>query len=47
MNFAEGRQKDTQITKEKIDELIVEIKNKLTEIFNSEIPFEENMDKAF
>jgi hypothetical protein len=47
VNFAEGRAKDTQVTKEKIDEFIVEIKNILTEIFNSEIPFEENMDKAF
>ncbi|MFT7497580.1 MAG: ATP-dependent helicase/nuclease subunit B [Porticoccaceae bacterium] len=47
VNFAEGRAKDTQVTKDKIDEFIVEIKNILTEIFNSEIPFEENMDKAF
>ena len=47
VNFAEGRAKDTLITKEKIDEFIVEIKNILTEIFNSEIPFEEKMEKAF
>jgi ATP-dependent helicase/nuclease subunit B len=47
VNFAEGRAKDTQVTKEKIDEFIVEIKNILAEIFNSEIPFEENTDKAF
>ncbi len=45
VNFAEGRAKDTLITKEKIDEFLLEIKKILTEIFNPEIPFEENMER--
>ena len=47
VNFVEGKVKESLITKEKMDQFIIEIRNILTEIFNSEIPFEENMEKAF
>jgi hypothetical protein len=47
VNFVEGKVKESLITKEKMDQFIIEIQNILTKIFNSEIPFEENMEKAF
>ncbi len=47
MNFAEGRGKDYQITQEKMNEFLVELKCIVAEIFNPEIPFKENPDKAF
>ncbi|PHR73716.1 MAG: hypothetical protein COA67_03045 [Lutibacter sp.] len=47
MNFAEGRAKDHIISEEKINEFLVELKRIITEIFNPEIPFLENPNKAF
>ncbi|MCK5815434.1 MAG: PD-(D/E)XK nuclease family protein, partial [Flavobacteriaceae bacterium] len=47
MNFAAPRSYDHQITKERMDDFIFELKEILKEIFNPEIPFTENPDKAF
>ena len=47
MNFAEGRAKDHTISEEKITDFLVELKRIISEIFNSEIPFLENPNKAF
>lgn len=47
MNFAEGRGKNHTVSEEKINEFLVELKRIITEIYNPEIPFLENPDKAF
>jgi len=47
MNFAEGRGKDYLVSEEKINEFLVELKRIIAEIFNPEILFLENPDKAF
>ncbi len=47
MNFAEGRAKDHAVSEEKINEFLVELKRIIAEIFNPEISFLENSDKAF
>ena len=47
MNFAEGRGKDHTISEGKINEFLVELKRIITEIYNPEIPFLENPNKAF
>ena len=47
MNFAAPRAYDHKITKERMDDFIFELKEILKEIFNPEIPFTENPDKAF
>ena len=47
MNFGEGYKRDYQITTKRMDDFMVELKVILSEIYNKEIPFEENPDKAF
>ncbi len=47
MNFAEGKKTDNQITQDRIDEFMMELKAIIIEIFDKNIPFEENPDKAF
>lgn len=47
MNFAKGRGKEHQITQEKMNEFLVELKRIIAEIFNPEVPFKENPNKAF
>lgn len=47
MNFAENRSKNNQINQEILDNFIVEVQKILEEIYNKEIPFEENPNKAF
>lgn len=47
MNFAEGRAKDYTVSEEKINEFLVELKRIISEIFNPDISFLENPDKAF
>ncbi len=47
MNFSEGRQKETSITSEKIEEFLVELKRIIKEILSPEIPFTEKTDLPF
>jgi len=47
MNFSEGYKKDYEITQQRMDNFMVELKEILLEIFNKDIPFKENPDKAF
>jgi ATP-dependent helicase/DNAse subunit B len=47
MNFGEGYKRDYEISNERMEDFISELKLILKEIFNSEIPFQENPDKAF
>lgn len=47
LNFAKGRVKNNQITNEIIDEFLVSLKGILNEIFDDNIPFTENSNKAF
>ena len=47
INFSEGRQKETIITSEKIDEFLVELKRIIKEILNPEISFTEKTDLPF
>ncbi|MCF6278843.1 MAG: PD-(D/E)XK nuclease family protein [Flavobacteriaceae bacterium] len=47
MNFAEGRGKNYTVSEEKINEFLIELRRIIAEIFNPEIPFLENPDKAF
>lgn len=47
MNFGEGRKVDNEISQERMDSFITELKDLLLEIFNQEIPFEENPNKKF
>ncbi len=47
MNFAEGRGKDYIISEDRMNEFLVELKRILNEIFNQNIPFIENPNKAF
>jgi ATP-dependent helicase/DNAse subunit B len=47
MNFSKGRQKETNITSEKIEEFLIELKRIIKEILNPEIPFTENTDLPF
>ena len=47
MNFGVGRSTDSNISKDKMEDFMVELKLILKEIFNPDIPFKENPDKAF
>lgn len=47
MNFAEGRGKEYLVTQENTAAFLVALKQLLIEIFNPEIPFLENPNKAF
>ena len=47
MNFGEGYKRDYEISQERMDDFTSELKLILKEIFNPEIPFQENPDKAF
>ena len=47
MNFGEGFKKDYQITQERMNNFMVELKEILLEIYTKEIPFKENLNKGF
>ncbi|MDT0553704.1 PD-(D/E)XK nuclease family protein [Urechidicola vernalis] len=47
MNFGEGRSKDNEITSERLENYIEDLKQILIEIFDASIPFKENPDKKF
>ena len=47
MNFGVGRSTDSNISKARMEDFMEELKLILKEIFNPDIPFKENPDKAF
>lgn len=47
MNFGEGFKRDHEISQERIDDFVDHLKLIIKEIYNPEVPFIENMDKAF
>ena len=47
MNFAAGRSTDSNISKDRMEDFMEELKLILKEIFNPNVPFKENPDKVF